>query len=167
MPPKHPIVWSPRKLRWYLNLYPPLFFHRAKLVEVDPAMRWAKVRLKRSFWNKNLNGSAFGGAMYSAADPWFPILYWQALAREGMALQGWLKACHADYKKPGRSHLMYDFRLAESDLDQARDRLSRFGYSVHTNTVEAIDREGEVCASFECVSYLRLLNPGAQGSAGF
>ena len=107
MPPKHPIVWSPRKLRWYLNGYPPLFWHRAKLLEVDPDMRWAKVRLKRSLWNRNLNGSAFGGAIYTAADPWFPILYWQALAREGIAVQGWLKAATVDYKKPARSHLTF------------------------------------------------------------
>ena len=167
MPPTHPIVWSPRKLRWYLNGYPPLFWHRAKLLEVDPDMRWAKVRLKRSLWNRNLNGSAFGGAIYTAADPWFPILYWQALAREGIAVQGWLKAATVDYKKPARSHLLYDFRIAESDLEQARDRLQRFGYSVHTNTAEAIDAEGDVCAQIDCVSYLSLLNPGSAGSAGF
>jgi len=166
VPSSDPIVWSPRKLRLYLNFYPPLFFQRAKVTEVDPNYRWLKVRLKRSLLNRNLNGSAFGGSIYSAGDPWYPILYWQALAREGIAIQGWLKASTVDYKKPARSNLIYEFRIAEDDLDRARDRLNRFGYSVHTNTVDAIDAEGDVCATMECVSYLRRLNevdsePGA------
>ena len=167
MPPKHPIVWGPRKLRWYLNGYPPLFWHRAQLRAVDPAMRWAKVRLKRSLMNRNLNGSAFGGAIYSAADPWFPILYWQALAREGIAVQAWLKAGAIDYRKPARTHLHYEFRISEDDLAMARARLPEKGYSVHTNQVDAIDADGDVCAAIECVSYLRLLQPQEAGSAGF
>ncbi len=167
MPSSQPILWSPRKLRLILNWYPPNLFQRIHVGEVDPAYRWLKVYLKRSLLTRNFNGSAFGGSIYSAADPWFPILYWQALAREGLALQGWLKEGRADYKKPARSRLEYHFSISEADLQRARDNLDRFGTTVHRNQVEAIDRDGDVCAVVECVSYLRLLRPGQHEGAGF
>lgn len=156
-----PLIWSPRKLRRRMNRFPPLFFQRVKLVEVAADMRSCSVVLKRSRWNRNLNGSTFGGAIYSAGDLWFATLYWQALAREGMALQGWLKSCHVDYQKPARSDLRLEFRITDEDLELARDRLLRFGSSVHRNRVDAVDAEGEVCATLECTSFLRLLNGAA------
>ena len=167
MSKKHPILWSPRKLKLMLNHYPPFWFQRIKVTEVDPDYRWLKVRMKKSILTRNLNGSAFGGSIYAAADPWFPILYWQALARQGKALECWLKAAHADYKKPGRSNLHLHFSISDADLNHAHDHLDRFGRAVQKNTVEVIDDEGDVCALVECVSYLRLLQAGHKEVATF
>ncbi|MBC8406838.1 MAG: YiiD C-terminal domain-containing protein [Planctomycetes bacterium] len=162
-----PILWPPRKRRWLLNLYPPFLFQRIKIMDVDPGYRWMKVRMKKSLLTKNLNGSAFGGSIYSAADPWFPILYWQTLARQGYALECWLKAATADFKKPARSHLYLHFELPESDVEHAMDHLDRFGRSVRKNTVQVIDTEGDVCCEVECVSYMRLLKAGHKEVATF
>ena len=82
-------------------------------------------------------------------------------------VQAWLNAGAIDYRKPARSHLHYEFRISEEDLAAARERLPEKGYSVHTNQVDAIDADGDVCAAIECVSYLRLLQPQEAGSAGF
>ncbi len=164
---KHPILWSPRKLKLLLNHYPPFWFQRIKVTDVDPDYRWLKVRMKKSLLTRNLNGSAFGGSIYAAADPWFPILYWQALARKEFALECWLKSAYADYKKPGRSDLHLHFQISDDDLDHAIDHLQRFGRAVKKNTVEVIDKDGDVCATVECVSYLRLLQAGHKEVATF
>jgi acyl-coenzyme A thioesterase PaaI-like protein len=163
----HPILWSPRKLRRMLNFYPPLFFQRIKVLTVDDDFRRARVRLKRSLLTRNLNGSAFGGSIYTAADPWFPLLYWQALARQGYAVQGWLKAGSADYKKPARSDLHFEFRLQEEHLVQAKADFAAKGKSVLVDQVDAMDQGGDVCATIECVSYLRLLSPPESTAPAF
>lgn len=162
-----PVVWKPRKVRRLLNLYPPLFFQRVQLRAFADDGRSCTVRLKRSLWNRNLNGSAFGGSIYAAADPFYPILYWQALAREGIAVQAWLRAAEADFRRPARSHLRLDFAIGEEQLAAARDRLQRDGYSVHTDEVSAVDEEGALCARVSCVSYLRLLGTEPGRPAAF
>jgi len=164
---KRPIIWTPRKLRWMLNHYPPFWFQRIKIMEVDPDYRWMNVRMKKSILTRNLNGSAFGGSIYSAADPWFPILYWQALARQGFALECWLKAATVDFNKPGASDLHLKFEISQADLDLATKNLDIIGSSVHENTVEVIDLDGDICATVECVSYLRLLKKGHKEVARF
>jgi acyl-coenzyme A thioesterase PaaI-like protein len=165
--PHQPILWSPRKLRRMLNFYPPLFFQRIKVLEVDNDFRRARVRLKRSLLTRNLNGSAFGGSIYAAADPWFPLLYWQALAQQGYAVQGWLKAGSADYKKPACSDLHFEFRLQEDHLAQAKADFAAKGKSVLVDRVDAMDQTGDVCATIECVSYLRLLAQPEATAPGF
>lgn len=146
---------SPRRLRWLLNLYPPLLLQRIKVLEISADFRHCKVRLAKSILTKNLYGTTFGGSIYSAADPFFPILYWQVLAREGLFLQAWLRASKADFLAPVSTPLTLDFRITEEKLDQARAQLAEEGRAVMVDTVEGIDRGGRCCARIELVSILR------------
>ncbi len=152
-------VWSARKMRWVLRFYPPLFFHRVVPVFVADDFRSARVRVKRSLWTRNLNGTTFGGAIYSAADPVFALLYWQALARRGIATRTWLMAARAQYRRPAATSLVLDFSLSEADLDAAAEDLRRRGKAVRIHVVEVRDVRGTVCAELELVTFLRLLGP--------
>lgn len=160
-------ILKPWQLRWMLNWYPPLMFQRVKTDYIADDFCEIKVRLKRSIWNKNLNGTSFGGSIYAAADPIFPLMYWQALAREGYDLQTWLMATNTRFTKPGSTDLLFDFRIDATDLLEAKSELDARGKSVRTHQVQAIDRHGDVCAELELVSYLRLLRTGDQEVAGF
>ncbi|HIA27006.1 MAG TPA: DUF4442 domain-containing protein [Planctomycetes bacterium] len=148
-------VIGPRRLRWLLNLYPPLLLQRIRVVEFSEDFRRCRVRLGKSILTRNLYGTTFGGSIYSAADPFFPILYWQILAREGRLLQAWLRASKADFLKPAASALTLDFEISDEKLESARSQLEEKGRAVMTDTVEGIDREGHCCARIELVSILR------------
>ena len=152
-----PRLWSARRMRRLLRFYPPLFFQRIVPVHVADDFRSARMRVRRSLWTRNLNGTTFGGALYAAADPVFALLYWQALARRGVAVRTWLLAARAQYRRPARSSVALDFELLPRDLDAAEEELRRRGKAVRVHAVEARDERGEVCAELELVTFLRLL----------
>ena len=158
---------KPWQLRLMLNWFPPLLFQRIKVLKISDDFLHVRLRARHSLWNRNLNGTIYGGTIYSAADPMFPVMYWQALAHRGLALQTWLMATEARFVKPGATHLDFDFRLSEDDIDSAEEELNRRGKAVRTHSVKAVDADGMVCAEFELVSYLRLLRAGEKELCGF
>lgn len=160
-------ILKPWQLRWMLKWYPPLLLQRIKAEHIADDFLYIRMRAKRSLLNRNLNGTMFGGSIYAAADPIFPLMYWQALARRGLDLQTWLMASKVQYRRPAATSLWFDFRLKEQDLMEAMRDLEERGKAVRTHQVQAIDGEGEVCAELELVSYLRLLRKGDQEVAGF
>lgn len=157
----------PWQLRLMLNWFPPLLFQRIKVREISADFLHVRLRAKKSIWNRNLNGTIYGGTIYSAADPVFPVMYWQALAHRGYSLQTWLMATEGRFVKPGATHLDFDFRLTSADIDSAEEELNRRGKAVRTHSVQAQDLSGNVCAEFELVSYLRLLRAGDKELSGF
>lgn len=158
---------KPWQLRWILNWFPPLLFQRIRVREISADFLLVRLRAKHSLWNRNLNGTIYGGTIYSAADPIFPVMYWQALAHRGYALQTWLMATEARFLKPGASHLDFTFRLTAADIDSAEEELQRRGKAVRTHSVQAVDQHGAICAEFQLVSYLRLLRSGDKELSGF
>lgn len=158
---------SPRKMRWMFNLYPPLLFQRIRCTYVAEDFRQMDFRIRKSRWNKNHNGTIFGGTIYAAADPVIPVMYWQGLKERGILIQAWLMAASIQFEKPGDTDLYLRFALAEEDFDQAEAELAERKKSVRTHQVEVHNGDGERCANAEVVTYLRLLRQGDETLAGF
>ena len=158
---------KPWQLRWMLNLYPPFLAQRIRAVECAPDFLRLKLKVKRSIWTRNLNGTTFGGTLYAACDPVYPLMYWQALGRRGLELQTWTLAAEIEFKKPAATTVELDFRLTEQDLAEAQEELERRGKSVRSHPGEARDRDGELCARASAVSYLRLPPRGERGGSAF
>ena len=161
----NPNPLSPRKVRWMLNLYPPFLFQRVRLATVSPDFRSALVEVRRSLFNRNLHGTTFGGSIYSAADPIAAVLYWQIFAHAGERVESWLAGARVAFRKPAASHLRMRFEISEDDLSAVRAALAREGRARRVHRVEAVDREGEVCAEIETEVYLR--QPRAEGGVAF
>ncbi len=153
---KHPRVWSERKFKWVLNLYPPFFFNRIRVVELAPGCRACRVRVKKSLLTRNLQGTMFGGTIFSAADPFYPLLYWQAMAHEGRVVQAWLKTATIRYTKAAKTDLTLEFALSDADVRDALAALDESGRFSRTFTTQAVDRDGQVCAEIETEVYLRV-----------
>jgi len=147
---------SPRKMRWMFNLYPPLFLQRIRCLFVADDYLQVRLVVRYSRWNRNHNGTIFGGTIYAAADPVIPVMYWQGLRARGIELQAWLMSAEIHFRRPGASDLYLDFRLTQEDLDQAARELEECGKSIRKHKVEAIDTSGKVCAEAEVVTHLRL-----------
>ena len=139
-----------------LNLFPPLLFNRIRVVDVAPDFHACTVRVSRSIFTRNLQGTTFGGTIFSAADPFYAVLLWQILAHRGRAVQAWLRSGRISYRKPAATELTLEFRLTPQEVDAAIEELDRNGRFSHVYTVEARDRFGETCAIAETEVYLRL-----------
>ncbi|TAH35549.1 MAG: DUF4442 domain-containing protein [Planctomycetota bacterium] len=162
-----PRIWSPGKARWLLNHYPPWWFQRIRVVELADDFRVARVLVPRSLLTRNLNGTTFGGTIFSAADPLYPVMYWQIFARRGERLQVWLKAGRIDYRKPAATALTLEFRLRPDDLEAVAADLAAAGKSVREHHIAAVDAAGDVCAAVDAVVYLRRLRPDQMEVSGF
>ncbi len=140
---------SGRAGRWLLSLYPPFLCQRIRVTEIGPGFRRVTVRVSQSLLNRNLNGTIFGGTMYSAADPIYVLMFWQVFAHEGIATRCWLKEASVRFLKPARGRLTLVFELGEADVSKARERLARGERHVHSGSTPIVDEDGETCAVVE------------------
>jgi len=164
---KEPRVLSPWQLKWMLNLYPPLLFNAVRMVEVSPDFHRCKVRVFRVPWTRNLQGTLFGGTIYSAADPFTALLFWQIFAHRGQRVQAWLRRARVHYKKAAATALTLEFRLTPEQVDEAAAALAVKGRFARFYATDAIDRAGDVCCTIETEIYLRLPRPGQHEVSAF
>jgi acyl-coenzyme A thioesterase PaaI-like protein len=139
-----------------LNCFPPLLFNRIRVVEIEDGFRACRVRVARSLLTRNLHGTTFGGTIFSAADPYYAVMYWQVLARMGYRVQAWLRRAEIEYRLPASTALTLEFRLSDEEIARAAAALDEQGRYSQRHLVEALDREGQVCATVQTEVYLRL-----------
>ncbi|NBU70522.1 MAG: DUF4442 domain-containing protein, partial [Bacteroidetes bacterium] len=135
-----PLVLKNWQILWMMRLFPPLLFNRIRLESLSPDLMHCRVRIAHSFINRNLQGSVFGGTLFSALDPFLPVMMWQIFARRGQKLESWLKKAEIDYLKPSSTTMMIDFRLTEGDIQEAEHSLVQKGKFEKWLPAEAIDQ---------------------------
>ncbi|MBC7914886.1 MAG: YiiD C-terminal domain-containing protein [Pyrinomonadaceae bacterium] len=137
---------SERALKWIMRFYPPLLFQRIWTLKFDKDFMGAHVKICKSILNSNYNKSIFGGTIFSAADPFYPILFHQRLKRKGFKVRLWLKHSTIDYIKPGVSDLYFSIHLTDEEFNEAIEILGRDGKFIKTFSVKITNKEGEICA---------------------
>jgi len=148
---------SPFLLKLMLGVYPPFFFSRVGIKEVSPDFMCIKVRVKRSLLNNNLSGTMFGGTLFSAADPFFALMYWQIFAhRYDQKVKVWLKSAEIKYKRPAMGDIFLEFNLTEEEVLQAKTDLDTKGKHNQTHEVLLKNENGEICAIVHSVTYVGL-----------
>ena len=108
---------SPRLLRHVFNLYPPFLFSGIRVERLDADWRYARVRLKLRWYNRNYVKTQFGGSLFAMSDPFWMILTMESLGRDYVV---WDKAGAIDFVAPGRGDVIAEFRLEDAVLDELR-----------------------------------------------
>ncbi|MFD0793856.1 DUF4442 domain-containing protein [Mucilaginibacter litoreus] len=152
------MILSERKLKWILRLYPPLLFQRIWVIKFNKNFRGVQVRIFKSFFNKNYNGSVFGGTIFSAADPFYPVLFNQILNTNHRKLKIWSKSSKIDFLKPAYSDLYFQIFITDTFIQQAADMLDNTGKFEHSFQIQIIDSNNDVCASLINEVYVRDYN---------
>lgn len=147
---------TPFKAKWMMNFYPPLLVNRIFVKSISSDFRKVNVRIKKSWLNINLQGTIFGGTIFSAADPFYALMYWQVFKQKGYKCEAWLKSAEIDYLKPGTTDLDLVFELTELDIEEALKELALKGRFQKTHLIEMINTNGEVCAQVKTLVYLRI-----------
>lgn len=149
---------SEKTLKWLLRFYPPLFFQRIWVKSFHPHFRGVEVKISPSLLNKNYNSSIFGGTIFAAADPFYPILFNEIFKSKGYKIRVWLKSGHIKYVKPARSILNFVIKLSEEDINAAEKKLIVEGKYIAKFHLNLIDMEKDICAIVENEVYIRDLN---------
>jgi acyl-coenzyme A thioesterase PaaI-like protein len=108
---------TPSRLRRVMNLWPPFLFSGIRVEEIGADWRYARVRLKLRWYNRNYVKTQFGGALFAMADPFWMILTLEALRHEYIV---WDKAGEIEFIAPGRADVIAEIRLDDAYLEELR-----------------------------------------------
>lgn len=154
------MVVSEKTLKWGLCLYPPLLFQRIWVKRFHKGFRGVDVKINKSLFNKNYNGSIFGGTIYAATDPFYALLFDQLLRREGFKVRVWLKSASIQYLKPGHGDLFFTINVTDDMLNEAIEAMNTTGKFVKAYPMEITNAAGELCATVMNEIYVRNLHQG-------
>jgi hypothetical protein len=144
-------------LKWAMRFYPPLFFQRIWVQGFKKDFKGVSVKISKSLLNKNYNRSIFGGTIFAAADPFYPLLFHQIFTRKGYKTIVWLKSARIQYLKPGRTDLFFDIVLNDEAITEAEHILNTIGKYEREFTVEMYSKTGELCVLVVSEVYVRNL----------
>ncbi|GAA3964807.1 hypothetical protein GCM10022210_11540 [Mucilaginibacter dorajii] len=141
-----------------MRIYPPLLFQRIWVVGFDKGYKGVEVRIKNSFLNRNYNKSIFGGTLFAAADPFYPLLFHQLFIKKGYRLKVWSKSATIKYLKPSLTDLSFRIKLSEEEILIAENILNTTGkYTAH-HPIDIYDKNGDICVSLMNEVYVRNLD---------
>jgi len=149
---------SENLLKWAIRFYPPLFFQRIWLVKIEKDFRGAEVRINKSFWNRNYNNSIFGGTIFSAADPFYAVLFYQIFTHKGYKIRGWAKSSEIKFLKPSFTDLSFKIMVNEADVIEAEEILNTVGKYTKALPIQIFDKKGVNVATVMNELYMRNLN---------
>jgi|SRR5581483_867934 len=151
------MIVSENVLKWVMRLYPPMLFQRIWVIRFDKGFRGVKVKVNRSLFNTNYNHSIFGGTIYAAADPFYPLLFHQLLVKRGYKVRVWMKSAEVYFLKPGKKDLFFTIRISDEDIKEVEDVLNRGEKYTKFHPITMYDKNDELCVEAKCEIYIRNL----------
>jgi acyl-coenzyme A thioesterase PaaI-like protein len=127
------------------------------VVRFKKDFRGVRVKINKSLINNNYNNSIFGGTIFTAADPFYPLLFHQVLMHKGYKVRVWLKSAQINYLKPGRTDLFFSIDITETDMEEVEHVLNTVGKHTKAYPIEMYNKEGELCVSVFTEVYIRNL----------
>jgi hypothetical protein len=152
------MVVSENTLKWIMRLYPPLLFQRIWVREFNKDFKGVRVKIIKSIFNKNYNGSIFGGTIFAAADPFYPVLFDRVLNTGDRKLKIWSKSSKIIFLKPALSSLSFQIILSDTDIELAIYTLNTTGKYENSFPIDIYNNNNEVCVSLMNEVYIRDLN---------
>ncbi len=140
------------KLRRLVNLWPPFIGAGIRITHIAPDMRAIDVEMKLRFWNANYVGTHFGGSLFAMTDPFYMLMLMANLGRDYIV---WDKAATIRYKRPGKGTVRAEFRLAESQIENIREKLRTLPKYEPVFSVQVKSDDGAVIAEVEKVLHIK------------
>ncbi|MEJ2858378.1 MULTISPECIES: DUF4442 domain-containing protein [unclassified Saccharothrix] len=140
------------RLRRGMNLWPPFLFAGIRVVALSDDYRYAKVRMRLRWYNRNYVGTHFGGSLFAMTDPFWMLMVLRHLGRDHMV---WDRAAEIDFVRPGRGTVHAEFKLTDEHLDELRARAADGGKALAWFPVDVVAEDGTVVARVRKQVYAR------------
>ncbi|HWP94585.1 MAG TPA: DUF4442 domain-containing protein [Gammaproteobacteria bacterium] len=124
-----------------LELYPPFFFMRIKVLEMRDDWRYVRIRLPLNTLSRNPAGVMFGGYQASLADPIAAI----ACARLFPGYSVWTRALYVDFQRGGTTDLELRFEFGREQEEAIRAELAARGRATPTFEYGYYLADGTLC----------------------
>lgn len=135
-----------------INWYPPYIGAGIKLKKVNQDKTRMEVELRKTWFNKNLFGTHFGGSLYSMCDPFYVFIVHNYLGRGYVV---WDKSAEIKFIKPGTGKVRAIFEISQEKLLQLKGEVDSVGK--HTAIFETVitNESDELVAKVRKEIYMR------------
>ena len=143
---------SPHALQRAINFWPPFLGAGIRVKHIAHDMKAVDVEMKLRWWNANYVGTHFGGSLFAMTDAFYMLML---MANLGSDYIVWDKAAAIRYRKSGKSTVRAEFRIADVELDDIREKLKTLEKYEPTFKIDIKDEQGTVIAEIEKLLYVR------------
>ncbi len=134
-----------------INLWPPLLGMGIRFF-ISPDALEVRSRLKLHWWNKNIVGTQFGGALFTMTDPICMIVLMENLGPDYVV---WDKGASIRFKNPGRSDVHTRFALTSEQIDALRATADAEERVEPTYAVQILDTNGLLIAEVSKLMFIQ------------
>lgn len=138
-----------------MNWYPPFIGAGIRLAKANKDGSRYEVTMKLRWYNKNINGTHFGGSLYAMCDPWYVFI---VAAQMGNDYIFWDKSASIKYLKPGKGKVTAIFEIPKEEINKIKEEVDRLGTQTYTFSTYVTGPEGEQVAYVQKEIYLRKKN---------
>ncbi len=143
---------TPRKLRFGLNIWFPFRFTGIKVLEFRDDWSYAKVRLKKSWYNQNAVGTHFGGSLFAMTDPFYMLMAYYQIGKDYLV---WDKKAEIKFIKASRKPVFAEFHLPNELLEDWKTQLQTEDKIEPKFEVDIKDAEGNMIAKVWKTLYIK------------
>ena len=144
--------WTPKRLKFVLNLYPPYFGAGIRVSHIDDNWREIHVVMKLRWFNRNMVGTHFGGSLFAMAEPHPMLMLLQLLGKDYVV---WDKWAAIEFRKPGRGTVRSVVKISEQELLTIKANTIDGGRYLPEFNLQVVDDENEVVAKIKKTVYVR------------
>ncbi len=135
-----------------INWYPPYLGMGIHVRSAAEDHTRFEVELRSRWYNRNLFGTHFGGALYAMADPFFVFIVTMNLGRGYIV---WDKSASIDFLKPAKGTILGVFEIDSERLDEIRAEVDELGKNTYHFEADLVDEAGLVVARVSKEVYVR------------
>lgn len=144
--------WTPRRLRFVLNLYPPYLGAGIKVTHIGADWREIHVAMKLRWYNRNMVGTHFGGSLYAMAEPHPMLMLLQLLGKDYVV---WDKSTGIEFVAPGRGTVRSVIRITDQELQTIRANTADGNSYLPEFNLQIVDEEDRIVARLNKTVYVR------------
>ena len=146
-----------RKINWY----PPFLGMGIRVRSHRDDFSRFEVELRARWYNRNLFGTHFGGALYAMSDPFFVFIVTMNL---GPGYVVWDKSAAIDFIKPATGTILGVFEIDPQRLADIRSEVDQLGKNTYHFEADLVDESGQVVAQVNKEVYVRSKNATRPGN---
>lgn len=135
-----------------INLYPPFIGAGIRLKSINEHGNRIVVTMKLRWYNKNINGTQFGGSLYAMCDPFYVIACYSTFGNDYIY---WDKSASIEYIRPGASKVTAVCEIPLEKLKEMKEEVDRLGKNTYTFTTDIKDTSDKVVARVTKEIYIK------------
>jgi len=144
--------WTPKRLKFILNIYPPYLGAGIRVTHVADDWREIHVAMKLRWYNRNRVGTHFGGSLYAMAEPHPMLMLMQLLGRDYIV---WDKLAEIEFVAPGKGTVRSVVRITDQQLVAIKQNTANGGRYLPEFDLQVIDAENRIVAKIKKTVYVR------------